>query len=49
MSLARLWRQQGKTAEARQMLAEIYGWFTEGFDTRDLQEAKRLLDELDER
>jgi predicted ATPase len=46
MSLARLWRQQGKTAEARQMLAEIYGWFTEGFDTKDLQEAKELLDEL---
>ncbi|MBI3249606.1 MAG: AAA family ATPase [Deltaproteobacteria bacterium] len=45
-SLARLWQQQGKTAEARQMLAEIYGWFTEGFDTRDLQEAKVLLDEL---
>jgi predicted ATPase len=45
-SLARLWQQQGKTAEARQMLAEIYGWFTEGFDTKDLQEAKVLLDEL---
>ena len=38
--------QQGKKAEARQMLAEIYGWFTEGFDTKDLQEAKALLDEL---
>jgi tetratricopeptide (TPR) repeat protein len=48
MSLARLWRQQGKQAEARQMLAEIYGWFTEGFDTKDLQEAKTLLDELKE-
>ena len=49
MSLARLWQQQGKTAEARQMLAEIYGWFTEGFDTKDLQEAKALLGELSER
>jgi predicted ATPase len=46
MSLARLWRQQGKREEARQMLAEIYGWFTEGFGTADLQEAKALLDEL---
>ncbi|MBI3799863.1 MAG: hypothetical protein HY268_23180 [Deltaproteobacteria bacterium] len=46
MSLARLWQQQGKKAEARQMLAEIYGWFTEGFDTKDLQEAKGLLEEL---
>jgi predicted ATPase len=46
MSLARLWRSQGKTAEARQMLADIYGWFTEGFDTKDLQEAKTLLAEL---
>ena len=46
MSLARLWQQQGKTEEARQMLAEIYGWFTEGFDTADLQEAKALLEEL---
>jgi predicted ATPase len=46
MSLARLWRQQGKQAEARQMLAEIYGWFTEGFDTKDLQEAKVLLEEF---
>ncbi len=45
-SLARLWQRQGKPAEARQMLAEIYGWFTEGFDTTDLQEAKALLDEL---
>ena len=45
-SLARLWQQQGKTAEARQMLAEIYGWFTEGFDTADLQDAKALLEEL---
>jgi len=45
MSLARLWQQQGKREGARQMLAEIYGWFTEGFDTADLQEAKALLDE----
>jgi predicted ATPase len=46
MSLSRLWQQQGKTEEARQMMAEIYGWFTEGFDTKDLQEAKALLQEL---
>jgi predicted ATPase len=46
MSLSRLWLSQGKKAEARQMLAEIYGWFTEGFDTKDLQEAKTLLEEL---
>jgi hypothetical protein len=46
MSLSRLWQQQGKKEEARQMLAEIYGWFTEGFDTKDLQEAKGLLEEL---
>lgn len=46
MSLARLWRQQGKRMEARQMLAEIYNWFTEGFDTADLKEAKALLEEL---
>jgi predicted ATPase len=45
-SLARLWQQQGKKDEARQMLAEIYGWFTEGFDTKDLQEAKALLEEF---
>jgi class 3 adenylate cyclase/predicted ATPase len=44
-SLARLWQQQGKTVEAHQMLAEIYGWFTEGFETRDLKEAKALLTE----
>jgi predicted ATPase len=48
MSLARLWQQQGKHAEARQMLADIYGWFTEGFETKDLQEAKALLDQLAE-
>jgi predicted ATPase len=46
MSLARLWQQQGKKAEARALLAPIYGWFTEGFDTADLQEARALLDEL---
>jgi predicted ATPase len=46
MSLSRLWQRQGKKVEARQMLAEIYGWFTEGFDTKDLQEAKTLLAEL---
>ena len=45
-SLARLWQQQGKREAAQQMLAEIYGWFTEGFDTADLQDAKALLDEL---
>jgi len=46
MSLARLWQQQGKQAEARALLAPVYGWFTEGFDTADLQEAKALLEEL---
>jgi predicted ATPase len=46
MSLSRLWQQQGKHAEARELLAPIYGWFTEGFDTADLQEAKALLDTL---
>src|SRR5262249_26746817 len=46
MSLSRLWMQQGKKDEARQMLAEIYNWFTEGFDTKDLQEAKALLEAL---
>jgi predicted ATPase len=46
MSLSRLWQRQGKRAEARELLAPIYGWFTEGFDTADLQEAKGLLDEL---
>ena len=45
-SLARLWQNQGKKEEARQILAEVYNWFTEGFDTKDLQEAKALLDEL---
>jgi predicted ATPase len=46
ISLARLWRDQGKREEARELLAPIYGWFTEGFDTLDLKEAKALLDEL---
>jgi predicted ATPase len=46
MSLARLWQQQGKRAEAHELLAPVYGWFTEGFDTADLQEAKALLDAL---
>ncbi|MBI1880880.1 MAG: AAA family ATPase [Chloroflexi bacterium] len=46
VSLARLWQEQGKTAKARQILAEIYGWFTEGFDTADLREAKSLLEGL---
>ncbi len=46
MSLGRLGQQQGKHEEARQLLASIYGWFTEGFDTADPQEAKALLDEL---
>lgn len=45
-SLARLWQQQGKQTEARELLAEIYNWFTEGFDTKDLQEAGVLLEEL---
>ena len=43
--LSRLWQQQGKREEARELLAPIYGWFTEGFDTADLQEAKALLEE----
>jgi predicted ATPase len=45
-SMARLWRDQGKPQEARELLAPVYGWFTEGFDTLDLKEAKMLLDEL---
>ena len=45
-SLSRLWLSQGKRDEARSMLSEIYDWFTEGFDTKDLQEAKALLAEL---
>jgi predicted ATPase len=46
MSMTRLWRDQGKRNEARELLAPVYGWFTEGFDTRDLKEAKALLEEL---
>jgi predicted ATPase len=46
LSLSRLWQRQSRRAEAQQLLAEIYGWFSEGFDTADLQEAKALLDEL---
>jgi predicted ATPase len=46
MSLSRLWQQQGKRTDAYDLLAPIYGWFTEGFDTADLQEAKALLEEL---
>jgi len=46
MSMARLWRDQGKRDEARDLLAAVYGWFTEGFDTLDLKEAKALLDAL---
>ena len=46
MSLSRLWQQQGKKDEAWQILAEIYNWFTEEFDTADLQEAKALLETL---
>jgi predicted ATPase len=46
MSMARLWRDQGKVQQACDLPAPVYGWFTEGFDTRDLKEAKALLDEL---
>jgi predicted ATPase len=46
MALARLWREQGKRDDARELLASVYGWFTEGFDTLDLKEAKAMLDEL---
>jgi len=46
MSMARLWRDQGKRDDAGELLAPVYGWFTEGFDTRDLNEAKALLEEL---
>ncbi|MBI3057908.1 MAG: hypothetical protein HYY81_01130 [Deltaproteobacteria bacterium] len=49
MSLRCLWQKRGKQKEARQLLAEIYSWFTEGFDTADLKEAKALLEELGER
>jgi predicted ATPase len=46
MSMARLWRDQGKRREARDLLAPVYGWFTEGFETLDLREARALLDDL---
>ena len=46
MSMARLWRSQGKAQQARELLVPVYGWFTEGFDTLDLKDAKALLDEL---
>jgi predicted ATPase len=46
MSLCRLWQQQGRQQEARRALAQIYGWFTEGFDTVDLRDARSLLEEL---
>jgi len=46
MSMARLWLDQGKPQQARDLLAPVYGWFTEGFDTRDLKDAKTLLDAL---
>ena len=46
MSMARLWSNQGKGDEARELLAPVYAWFTEGFDTLDLEEAKALLEEL---
>jgi adenylate cyclase len=46
MSLARVWQQQGKQHEAHQMLSEVYNWVTEGFDTKDLQEAKAVLEAL---
>jgi predicted ATPase len=46
MSVSRLWQQQGKQEEAHELLCEVYGWFIEGFDTKDLQEAKALLEEL---
>jgi predicted ATPase len=46
VSMARLWRDRGKPQQARETLAPVYGWFTEGFDTRDLKEAKALLEEL---
>jgi predicted ATPase len=46
ISLARLWQNQGKRQDAYELLAPVYGWFTEGFGTKDLQDAKSLLDEL---
>ena len=49
MSLSRLWQQQGKKTEGHKLLSDVYNWFTEGFDTKDLQEAKALLEELGHR
>jgi predicted ATPase len=46
MSMARLWRDQGKPEQARDLLAPVHGWFTQGFDTHDLKQSKRLLNEL---
>jgi predicted ATPase len=46
MNSVRLWRDQGKVQQARELVAPVYGWFTQGFDTRDLREAKALLEEL---
>ena len=46
MSMTRLWRDQSRLQQARELLAPVYGWFTEGFDTCDLKEARALLDEL---
>jgi predicted ATPase len=46
MSMARLWRDQGRRDEARELLAPVYGWFTEGFDTLDLKKARALVEEL---
>ena len=46
LDLARLWRDRGKRADARDLVAPVYGWFTEGFDTKDLKEAEALLDDL---
>ncbi|MBI4639199.1 MAG: hypothetical protein HY731_00790 [Candidatus Tectomicrobia bacterium] len=46
VSMSRLWQSQGKKAEARKLLAEVYGWFTEGFETADLKEARALLEEI---
>jgi predicted ATPase len=46
MSLANLWRDQGKPRQARELLGPVYGWFTEGFDTRDLKDAEALVEEL---
>ena len=49
MSLSRLWQKQGKNNEALKLLSNLYGWFTEGFDTLDLKEAKKLIDELSDK